>query len=173
MSENRKVSSAIAGRCCIVIGCIIFFVFLCRLNQIEKVPLLSTDGRTFEKAIVTEVIKDNLEDSGIRMGNQIVALKILSGDFRGEEVTVYSASGYLYGAACEKGLYVTAVVNESNGELVASVYDDKLGLCDFGSNIDPSAGVRERFAIPSDEYYIITEKTEWETIMYNKTARSV
>ncbi len=121
-NEKHKFSSAIAGRCCIAIGCIIFFVFLCRLNQIEKVPLLSTEGRTFEKAVVTEVIKDNLEESGLRVGNQIVALKILSGDFRGEEVTANSASGYLYGAACEKGLYVTAVVNESNGELVASVY---------------------------------------------------
>lgn len=111
-----------AGRCCIVIGCIIFFVFLSRLNQIEKVPLLSTEGRTFEKAVVTEVVKDNLEPSGIRLENQVVSLKILSGEFRGEEVTAYSASGYLYGAACEKGLYVTAVVNESNGELTASVY---------------------------------------------------
>lgn len=53
------------------------------------------------------------------------------------------------------------------------VYDDKLGLCDCGPNIDPSTGVRERFAIPLDEYYKITGKTEWETIMYNKTARSV
>lgn len=69
-----------------MIGCVIFLVFLCRLNQIEKVPLLSTKGRSFEKAVVTEVIKDNLEESGIRLGNQVVSLKILSGEFRGEEV---------------------------------------------------------------------------------------
>ncbi len=121
-NEKRRVSSAMVGRCCIVIGCIIFFVFLNRFNRIEKIPLLSTEGRTFEKAIVTEVIKDNLEESGIRLGNQVVSLKILSGEFRGKEVTAYSASGYLYGAACKKGLYVTAVVNESDGELTASVY---------------------------------------------------
>lgn len=121
-NEKQKFSSATAGRCCIVIGCIIFFVFLCRLNRIDKVPLLSTEGRSFEKAVVTEVVKDNLEESGIRLGNQVVTLKILSGAFSGEEVSAYSASGYLYGAACEKGTYVTAVVNESNGEIVASVY---------------------------------------------------
>ncbi len=54
-----------------------------------------------------------------------------------------------------------------------AVYDDTLGLCYSGPNIDPATGVRERFAIPRDEYYKITTHTEWDTIMYNKTANSV
>lgn len=122
MSNDKKISAAVAGRCCILIGCIIFFAFLCRLNNINKNSLISTEGRSFEKAKVTRIITDNLQESGIRVGNQTVELKILSGDYKGKQVTATSASGYLYGAVCTKGLIVTAVVNESNGELVASVY---------------------------------------------------
>lgn len=53
------------------------------------------------------------------------------------------------------------------------IYDDNLGLCYCGPNIDPSTGVRERFAIPVEDYDIMTTDTEWETIMYNKTANTV
>ncbi|MDO4943829.1 MAG: YibE/F family protein [Ruminococcus sp.] len=121
-NDKHKISSAVMGRCCVLMGCVIFFIFLCRFNNIDKVTLISTEGRSFEKAEVLEIVEDNLQESGLRTGNQLVTLKILSGEHKGEEVSATSASGYLYGAACTKGMTVTAVVNESNGELVASVF---------------------------------------------------
>ena len=47
-------------RGCLVITGILFLIFLMQYNKIEKTELLSTEGRTFEKAVVTEVISDNL-----------------------------------------------------------------------------------------------------------------
>lgn len=49
---------------------ILFLIFLMQYNKIEKTELLSTEGRTFEKAVVTEVISDNLTENGNRVGNQ-------------------------------------------------------------------------------------------------------
>ena len=46
-------------RGCLVIAGILFLIFLMQYNKIEKTELLSTEGRTFEKAVVTEVISDS------------------------------------------------------------------------------------------------------------------
>lgn len=51
--------------------------------------------------------------------------------------------------------------------------DDNLGLCYCGIDIDPNTGVRTRFAIPESEYDKLTIKTEFETVLYNSTARYV
>lgn len=102
---------------------IVFGVFLYFFNQIEKTELLTNDGRTFEKAVVTQVIKDNISDSGSRIGNQTVKLRIETGAHKGEELTATSSSSYLYGADCVEGLGVIAIVSESGDNVTASVYN--------------------------------------------------
>ena len=37
-----------------------FLLLLGKVNQFEKVPLISTEGQSYEKAIVTKITKDNL-----------------------------------------------------------------------------------------------------------------
>lgn len=88
----------------------------------EKTELMETEGRNFEKAEVTAVLQDNVTENGNFAGNQTVELKLLTGEHKGESVEAISSSGYLFGAHCEKGMTVVAIVNESAGELVASVY---------------------------------------------------
>ena len=120
--KEIKISPGMIRRCCILLGCIIFFALIVRYNKIEKTELLSTEGRSFETAQVTEILEDNLRDSGIRTGYQTVMLKILTGEHRGEEIQASSSSSYLYGAVCQKNMKVVAILSESGGEITASVY---------------------------------------------------
>ena len=124
MSEQLKKTGIkkIAGRGCLIITGILFLLFLCRYNQVEKTVLYDTEGRSFVRAQVMQVLKDNEAEEGTYIGDQEVVLRILSGQWKGKEMEAVSSSSYLYGAHCEEGSRVIAIVNESNGEFVASVY---------------------------------------------------
>ena len=103
-------------RGCLVITGILFLIFLMQYNKIEKTELLSTEGRTFEKAVVTEVISDNLTENGNRVGNQTVRLRLCSAKFKNEKVEAISSSSYLFGATCKKGMKVIASVYSADRE---------------------------------------------------------
>ena len=49
---------------------VIFLGFLLRFNQIDRIGLYETDGTSYERARVTEVIRDNETESGNLIGNQ-------------------------------------------------------------------------------------------------------
>lgn len=100
----------------------LFALFLYRYNQIDRVGLYDTEGKTFEKAEVVDIIKDNETESGNQIGDQVVSLKLLSGDYKGNTVEAVSSSSYLYGAHCEVGMRVIAEVNESDDSLYVTVY---------------------------------------------------
>ena len=110
---------------CLLIAGILFLLLFFSFSGIKKTKLLDTDGRNFEKAEVTKVISGNLSNSG--SGKQTVELKLLSGDHKGKTIQATSSQSYLFGAKCKKGMKVIAIVNESNGELVASVYSVNRG----------------------------------------------
>ena len=101
---------------------VLFVLFLYRYNQIDRVGLYDTEGKTFEKAEVVDIIKDNETESGNQIGDQVVSLKLLSGDYKGNTVEAVSSSSYLYGAHCEVGMRVIAEVNESDDSLYVTVY---------------------------------------------------
>lgn len=100
----------------------VFAIFLYRYNQIERIGLYDTEGKTFEKARVVEILQDNETESGNQIGNQVVSLELLSGDYRGNTVEAVSSSSYLCGAHCEPGMRVIAEVNESDDSLYVTVY---------------------------------------------------
>ena len=60
MKKNWKRIAA--GTLCLV-G---FLLLLVKVNEFEKTPLISTDGQSYEKAIVTKITKDNLAEDGNR-----------------------------------------------------------------------------------------------------------
>lgn len=101
---------------------VLFALFLYRYNQIDRVGLYDTEGKTFEKAEVVDIIRDNETESGNQIGDQVVSLKLLSGDYKGNTVEAVSSSSYLYGAHCEVGMRVIAEVNESDDSLYVTVY---------------------------------------------------
>lgn len=124
MKEQLKKTGVktLAGRGCLIVIGILFLLFLYQYNQIYKVTLYETDGRDFVKAKVTQIIEDNREEGGIYIGSQTVWLEITSGKWKGKQMEATSSSSYLFGTHCIVGKKVIALVSESDGEYVASVY---------------------------------------------------
>ena len=100
----------------------VFAVFVFKLNQVEKTELVVRTGQTFEKAEVTEILQDNLNSNGTRVGEQKVRVKMLTGARKGEELDVTSSSGYLFGAACTVGMKVVVMQSVAGETTIASVY---------------------------------------------------
>ena len=100
----------------------VFAVFVFKLNQVEKTELVVRTGQTFEKGKVTEILQDNLDSSGTRVGEQKVRVKMLTGVRKGEELDVTSSSGYLFGAACTVGMKVIVMQSVAGETTIASVY---------------------------------------------------
>lgn len=100
----------------------VFGVFVFKLNQVEKTELVVRTGQTFEKAEVTEILQDNLDSNGTRVGEQKVRVKMLTGARKGEELDITSSSGYLFGAACKVGMKVIVMQSVAGETTIASVY---------------------------------------------------
>ena len=100
----------------------VFAVFVFKLNQVEKTELVVRTGQTCEKAEVTEILQDNLDSNGTRVGEQKVRVKMLTGARKGEELDITSSSGYLFGAACKVGMKVIVMQSVAGETTIASVY---------------------------------------------------
>ena len=100
----------------------VFAVFVFKLNQVEKTELVVRTGQTFEKGKVTEILQDNLDTNGTRVGEQKVRVKMLTGARKGEELDITSSSGYLFGAACKIGMKVIVMQSVAGETTIASVY---------------------------------------------------
>lgn len=100
---------------------ILFAIAILWANNIGKIPLINSSGKTYAKAEILEILSDNSAEQEGRAGTSRVKLKIESGEFKGEELEAYSTHGYLYGASNEKGTKVLAVISESDGEKYVTV----------------------------------------------------
>lgn len=105
-----------------ILAALLTILGIYRLNDFEKTPLVSTQGRTFEKAQVVRVLEDNLQEDGNRYGNQRVLLSIQSGSLKGENVEATSPNGTLFGAVCREGMSVIAIVSTNGESSVCTVY---------------------------------------------------
>ena len=101
---------------------ICFAAALYLAGRVQRTDLYQTEGRSFEKARVLEVLQDNVQESGQSVGHQTVLLLMKTGSHRGEALEASSSASYLYGAHCEPGMDVIATVNEGGGELYVTVY---------------------------------------------------
>lgn len=101
---------------------LLFGIFVVRINTVEKIGLVSRDGQTFEKGVVTEIIRDNLQYDGSRVGEQLVRVEMKTGARAGQTLEMTSSSGYLFGAGCTEGMKVIVMQSVSGDSTVASVY---------------------------------------------------
>lgn len=117
-----KGSKDIKSRIIPLIISVLFFVFLYFFNNIEKVELINRTGTSYEKATVVEILEDNLQEDGSRIGYQKIKLKISSGKLKGKTLEGTSFAGYLYGADCTLGMKVIASISEYEDSASVSVY---------------------------------------------------
>ena len=109
-------------------------LFTIRLNQVEKVELVSREGQTFEKGVVTKVLENNIQEDGTRVGEQRVVVRMTTGVRKGQELETTSSAGYLFGAACEPGMHVIVMQSVAGDSTITSVYaqDRELAIYLFG-----------------------------------------
>ncbi len=117
-----QIQTGFRKRLLLVIFAVVVAVCFYTISQVHRVPLMENGGRSFVKAQVTSIIQDHEQSGDVYIGDQTVQLKLLSGDHAGESVEATSSSAYLYGVHCTVGMKVIAIVSESNGELMTSVY---------------------------------------------------
>lgn len=72
----------------------LFLLLVVRLNQVGKVALVSREGQTFEKGVVTEILQDNVQPDGSRVGEQVVRVLMKTGGLKGREIETTSSSGF-------------------------------------------------------------------------------
>jgi len=127
MKKNWK--KVLVGTLCLV-G---FLLLLVKENQFEKVSLISTEGQSYEKAVVTKITKDNLAEDGNRYGTQEVRVQVKSGAYAGEEFDAVNPSGSLFGMEnCEVGSRVIVIVSSTDDNAVVTVYSyGNLSVCTF------------------------------------------
>ncbi|MDY6268799.1 MAG: YibE/F family protein [Selenomonadaceae bacterium] len=88
--------------------------FLMQLNQVDKPQLVNTAGRSFERATVTEILRDNVQENGSRIGDQIVRLTLEDGS----AIEANCPNGLLFGTVCEPGMDVIVMTSRA-GELTS------------------------------------------------------
>lgn len=104
-----------------IIG-IVFILLLLECNQFEKMPMISTKGQSYEKAVVTEITKDNVAEDGNHYGTQEVMVRIESGNNKGKEYEAVNPNGTLFGADCKVGTKVIVIVSENSSSNIVTVY---------------------------------------------------
>ena len=105
-----------------VVVIFLFLLFVFSINQVEKTELVSRKGQTFEKGVVTEIVQDNLQSDGSRLGEQVVMVKMLTGVRQGETIQTTSSAGYLFGAPCTVGMKVVVMQSVAGESTISSVY---------------------------------------------------
>mgnify|MGYP002795543308 FL=1 len=94
-------------------------------KSVERKPLLAQDNTEFAKAVVTEVVSEDLQtDADDVVGDsQEVIVRITSGTYKGRVESAYSLNGYLYGANCKVGTRVIVQISPYNDIISVSVYN--------------------------------------------------
>lgn len=92
-----------------------------------RISLTETRGQTFEKGVVTEILSDNIQEDGTRVGEQMVVVRVTSGVRKGQEIEMTSSAGYLFGAPCEIGMKVIVMQSVTGDSTVSSVYSQDRG----------------------------------------------
>lgn len=120
MERKRKLP---IKRCLITIGMIVLMVLtVWKLNKVVKTQLINRTGQTFETGVVVEILEDNIQENGMRVGQQKVVVKMNSGVKKGEELVTTSSAGYLFGAACTVGMRVVVLQSVAGDSVITSIY---------------------------------------------------
>lgn len=118
----KRISDKLVKKIVLAIVIVAFACFLIKINRFEKVQLISTEGQSYEKAVVTEITQDNLQEDGNRYGNQEVRVQIKTGKHKGKEIDAINPNGTLFGADCTIGTNVIVIISSTGEDAYATVY---------------------------------------------------
>ena len=104
----------------VILAAAVLWVF--RLNSITRTQLINRTGQSFETGVVVRILQDNIQEDGMRIGQQTVVVRMTSGEKKGEELTTTSSAGYLFGAACTVGMRVVVMQSIAGDSVITSVY---------------------------------------------------
>ncbi len=106
-----------------------------RLNAVAKTELVNRAGQTFERGIVVDILQDNIQEDGSRVGQQTVVVEMTSGEKKGQELVTTSNSGYLFGAPCTLGMRVIVLQSVAGDTVITSVYSVDRGAVVIGFGV--------------------------------------
>jgi uncharacterized membrane protein len=121
-SFGKFIKSGHMKQVLFVIVMALFALFSLRFNQVDITSLVSTEGRTFERAMVVSVLRDNVQEDGSRVGQQNVLIEMKSGSMKGQIVEATSNNGFLFGAVCEPGMRVVVIQSVSGDISLHTIY---------------------------------------------------
>lgn len=124
---NRRLSLLL-----LLILCLLLAAAAIYLRRMPRQELVNRTGYTFEKGTVQKILKDNLNESGTRNGEQKVRILMCSGPLKDQEVEATSASGYLFGAPCAHGMKVIVMQSIAGDIVHTAVYAQDRGLIILG-----------------------------------------
>ncbi|MGN0165476.1 MAG: YibE/F family protein [Lachnospiraceae bacterium] len=104
------------------VGLAVFIILLVRLNCFTRTEMISTVGYSYEKAQVTEIVQDNLDENGARVGCQYLKVQIKTGEYKGQIFDATSSDGNLFGAVCQEGDNVIVNMSISGTNVITAVY---------------------------------------------------
>lgn len=109
----------------IIIAALILVItagMIIRLNGVTRTELVNRTGQTFETGVVVEILQDNIQEDGARVGQQTVVVEMTSGEKKGQNLVTTSSAGYLFGAACTVGMRVIVLQSVAGDTVVTSIY---------------------------------------------------
>lgn len=109
-------------RLCVAIFLLVGSIALYQYGQVDRPALVNTDGRIFQRGIVTDVIKDNLQENGSRIGDQIVHVKFKDKEDTGHVVEANCPNGLLFGAVCKPGMDVVVISSKMGSINLHTIY---------------------------------------------------
>ena len=101
---------------------VIMALAVVKLNNVTKTQLVNRTGQTFETGKVVRILEDNIQEDGMRVGQQTVVVKMTSGVKKGQKIATTSSAGYLFGAACKVGMRVVVLQSVAGNSVITSVY---------------------------------------------------
>lgn len=57
-------------------------LWVIRLNSITRTQLINRTGQSFETGVVVRILQDNIQEDGMRIGQQTVVVRMTSGEKR-------------------------------------------------------------------------------------------
>lgn len=95
------------------------------INQKSDITFGNNKGVAYEKAVVVNVLKENLSEadiSGAQTGTQEVEVKITSGEYKGRTFQTTNYATYAYNVVCKPGTRVIVTINTAQNLQVVNVY---------------------------------------------------